>query len=126
MSLLAVGRLVVKIAGRDAGRTGVVVSVLDEKNVLIDGGTRRKKANVNHLEPLAQTIELQDNATHDEVKKTFEQLQLPVWETKRKPATVRPRNVRKGKIIAPEATPPAEQKPVVAPRPKQTITKKEQ
>lgn len=126
MSLLAVGRLVVKIAGRDAGRTGVIVNILDEKHVLIDGGTRRKKANVNHLELLAQTIELKDNATHDEVKKTFEQLQLPVWDTKKKPATVRPRQVRKGKTKTAEAIPQPEEKLATEGKRKGTAKKKEE
>ncbi len=126
MSLLAVGRLVVKIAGRDAGRTGVIVSILDEKNVLIDGGTRRKKANVNHLELLAQTIELKDNATHDEVKKIFEQLQLPVWDTKKKPATVRPRAVRKGKTKTEEVPSQPDKKPAKEQKPKRTAKKKEE
>lgn len=126
MSLLAVGRLVVKIAGRDAGRTGVIVSILDEKNVLIDGGTRRKKANVNHLELLAQTIELKDNATHDEVKKTFEQLQLPVWDTKKKLATVRPRPVRKGKTKTEEVPSQPDKKPAKEQKPKRTAKKKEE
>lgn len=124
MSLLTVGRLVVKIAGRDAGRTGVIVSILDEKHVLIDGGTRRKKANVNHLELLAQTIELKDNATRDEVKKTFEQLQLPVWETKKKPATVRPRLVRKGRMKTAEVAPQPEEEPAKEQKPKRAVKKK--
>ncbi len=84
MSVFEVGRLVMKIAGRDAGRRGVVVDQLDSIYVLVDGGLRRKKVNIRHLEPLPEVIELEPGATHEEVKKEFTKLGLPVWERKAK------------------------------------------
>ena len=44
-----VGRVCLKIAGRDAGKKCVVVEKLEGKYVLIDGMTRRKKCNTLHL-----------------------------------------------------------------------------
>ena len=95
MALFDVGRVVLKIAGRDAGRKAVVVEVLDSQYVLIDGNTRRKKVNVKHLEPTAQMLDIDSGASHDVVKKEFEKIGLSVWETKAKSASSRPHQKRK-------------------------------
>jgi len=60
------GQLCVKIAGRDAGNECVVVEVLDDNFVLIDGNTRRRKCNVDHLEPIGE-LKIKSKAGHDEV-----------------------------------------------------------
>ncbi|MAF99163.1 MAG: 50S ribosomal protein L14e [Nanoarchaeota archaeon] len=85
------GRMVVKLAGRDAGRKGVVVEVLDTNYVMIDGNVRRKKVNVKHLEPLHEVIEVKDKASHSDVKKVFEKLGLAVWDKKSKSVTEKPK-----------------------------------
>jgi large subunit ribosomal protein L14e len=95
MSLFEVGRLAMKIAGRDAGRKCVVVETIDNNFVTIDGDVRRKKVNIKHLEPLTETIDIKDKASHDEVKKAFEKLGLPVWDKKSKKPTERPKQIRK-------------------------------
>jgi large subunit ribosomal protein L14e len=90
--MLEIGRICVKIAGRDAGKKAVVVDVLDEPYVLIDGETRRRKCNVKHLEPLNETIDMSKNATHAEVLKA-----LGLKERKKKAKkekTARPRKVK--------------------------------
>lgn len=58
MSIFDTGRLCMKIAGRDAGRTCVVVEPIDNTFVLVDGDVRRKKVNVKHLEPLPEMISI--------------------------------------------------------------------
>jgi large subunit ribosomal protein L14e len=93
--MIKTGRLCVKIAGRDAGLKCVIVDVLDDKFVLVDGETRRRKCNIMHLEPLKDTIKIRKNASHDEIKKEFEKLGLKVRETKPKPKSERPRKKRK-------------------------------
>jgi len=93
--MIEVGRLCIKIAGRDAGLKCVIVDVLDDKFVLIDGETRRRKCNILHLEPLKDTIKIKKNASHEGVKEEFEKLGLKVMETKPKPKTERPRKKRK-------------------------------
>lgn len=97
MSLFEAGRMVVKIAGRDAGRKAVVVDVFDNIYVLIDGNVRRKKVNIKHLEPLEQVIKLKPGASHEEVRKEFEKLELEVWNKKPKEAKERPKKVKKVK-----------------------------
>ncbi len=97
MSLFEVGRLCVKIAGRDAGRTCVVVEELGNEYVLVDGDVRRRKVNIKHLEPLEKTVDLKTKATPAEVKKVFEKVGLAVWETKPKKAAERPKKQKKRK-----------------------------
>lgn len=102
MNLFEVGRICIKIAGRDSGRKCVIVELLDNTFVLIDGNTRRKKTNRKHLEPLEQTISIKKGASHEDVKREFETLGLPVWETKAKQVGPRPRRKRKVKVKAEE------------------------
>jgi large subunit ribosomal protein L14e len=59
-----IGRVCVKLAGRDAGCQCVVIDVLDNGFVLVDGETRRRKINTRHLEPLAKTIDVAKGASH--------------------------------------------------------------
>ncbi|MBI4147279.1 50S ribosomal protein L14e [Candidatus Woesearchaeota archaeon] len=100
MSIFEVGRLCVKIAGRDAGRTCVVVEAAGNGYVVVDGDVRRKKVNIKHLEPLDRTVEVKSKAAPADVKKAFEKAGLPVWETKPKKAAERQRK-QKAKKEAP-------------------------
>lgn len=84
MSLFEPGRVVVKIAGRDAGRKGVVVEQLDSIHVLVDGDLRRRKVNVRHLEPLPEVMEMEPGAAHEDVAKEFGKRGWAVWERKAK------------------------------------------
>ena len=93
--MIEIGRLCVKIAGRDSGLKCVIVDILDDKFVLIDGETRRRKCNILHLELLKDAIKIKKNASHDEIKKEFKKLGLKVRETKPKQKTERPRKKRK-------------------------------
>ena len=90
MSIFDVGRLCVKIAGRDAGRTCVVVEQLDNTLVLVDGDTRRRKVNIRHLEPLPDILNVTRGASHEEVAAEFKKIGLPVWETKPKLRAAKP------------------------------------
>ena len=110
MSLFEVGRLAMKIAGRDAGRKCVVVETIDDNFVTVDGDVRRKRVNIKHLEPLTETVDIKDKASHDEVKKAFEKLGLPVWNKKSKKTTERPKKVRKKKEKKVEEKPAKKEK----------------
>jgi len=96
MTIFNVGRLCVKIAGRDAGNRCVVVEKMDDTFVVVDGSTRRKKVNVKHLEALPETVELQAG-DHEEVSQLFQQKGWKVWNTKAKTVAARP--VRKHKQV---------------------------
>ena len=113
MSIFEVGRLCVKIAGRDARRTCVVVEAMGNGYVVVDGDVRRKKVNVRHLEPLDRTVELKAKADHAVVAKAFEKLGLSVWETKAKKAAERPKRM-KAKKEAPVVEKKAKPKKVKA------------
>lgn len=80
--MIKVGRLCMKIAGRDAGKHCLIVEVLDKKNVLIDGETRRRKCNLNHLEPLDKVAKLKKSASHYAVIEGLKKLGIKVKEKK--------------------------------------------
>jgi len=97
--MIEIGRLCVKLAGRDAGKTCVVVDIVDNNTVLIDGQTRRRKCNLLHLEPLKQTVKINKGASHDDVAKAFSALKLDVFSPKTKEKkSERPRRKRKVKV----------------------------
>lgn len=97
MSLYEVGRMCIKIAGRDAGNKCVIVEKSEDNFVVVDGNVRRKKVNIKHLEPTSTIMDLGANPSHNDVKKAFESLELPVWDKKSKKVTERPRRQRKSK-----------------------------
>ncbi len=82
--MIEVGRLVVKLAGRDAGLKGIIVDVVDDNYVLIDGQVRRKKCNIKHLEPLDKVVKISKNADHKEVVAEFKKLGIEIKEKKAK------------------------------------------
>lgn len=135
--MISIGRICVKIAGRDAGKRCVIVDILDGPFVLIDGETRRRKCNIMHLEPLEQKIDIKKGASHEEVKDIFTKMGITVLETKPKAKTVRPRKLRRSKLAKTETatkteTKPAEKKTKTAKtaskteaEPKKTVKKEE-
>ena len=72
--MIEIGRLCVKIAGRDAGKKCLIIDVLDDKYVLIDGETRRRRSNVMHLEPLNQVLKVEKDATHGDVLRALKEI----------------------------------------------------
>ncbi len=97
MSLFTIGRLCMKIAGRDAGKKCVVIEQLDNTFVMVDGQTRRKKVNMKHLEPFGPVLEIKENASPEEVKAAFKELGLEVRETHPKSVLARVKPQKKGK-----------------------------
>jgi len=93
--LYDIGTICVKLAGRDAGKTCVVVDIIDATYVLIDGQTRRKKCNVVHLEPLKKSLPIKKGADSATVNKSFEELGIVVKPTTAKKPAPRPMRVRK-------------------------------
>ena len=89
--MIEVGRICVKLAGRDAGKKCVIVDNIDKNFVMIDGETRRRKCNVQHLEPLNKTVKISKNASHDNVVKVFKDLGIELVEKKPRKATTRPK-----------------------------------
>ncbi len=70
--MIEVGRICVKIAGREAGSYCVVIE--EEKNgfVVVTGpreytGVKRRRCNVNHLEPTEHKIDIKSGASDGEI-----------------------------------------------------------
>jgi large subunit ribosomal protein L14e len=69
---IEVGRICVKLVGREATRKCVVVDVIDKSFVLVTGpktvtGIKRRRTNINHIEPLQDKIEVKRGASDEEV-----------------------------------------------------------
>lgn len=88
--IFEIGRMCIKLAGRDAGKYCVVVDIIDDTYVLIDGETRRRKCNVNHLEPMSKILDIAKGADTATVKAVFEKEGLKITESKPKKTPARP------------------------------------
>jgi large subunit ribosomal protein L14e len=76
LTSIEVGRICVKLSGRETGRKCVIVDVVDKNFALITGpktvtGVRRRRTNIDHLEPTPETVEMKKGATDDEVEKAL-------------------------------------------------------
>ena len=90
-----IGRVCMKIAGRDAGKIAVIIDQLEEGYVLIDGQTRRKKVNVKHIEPTDHVLKIEKNASSVVVKKALATIDVVVMDKKPKKTTEKPIKQRK-------------------------------
>ena len=78
MSLYGVGRICVKLSGREAGRKCVIVDVIDKNFVLVTGPkaisrVRRRRANVKQLEPL-EIIDIKKKISDEDLEKELKKL----------------------------------------------------
>ena len=72
MTAIQVGRIVVKTNGREAGKKGVIVDLINENYVLLTGpktltSVRRRKCNINHIEPTDKMIKIKRDSTDEEI-----------------------------------------------------------
>ena len=93
--MIEIGRLCVKIAGRDAGKKAIIIDILNDKYVLIDGETRRRKCNILHIEILNQVVSIEKNPSHEEVAKVLKEIGIETRQTKPKLKTERTKKKRK-------------------------------
>jgi len=73
---IEVGRICVKVAGREAGRRCVIVDIIDKNFVLVTGpksitGVKRRRANIKHLKPTEKKIKIRRRAADEEVIKAL-------------------------------------------------------
>ena len=78
MTLYELGRVCVKIMGRETGSLCVVIGKTDGKNVLITGpknisGVRRRSCNTRHIEPLETILSISEGADDAAVEKAIEE-----------------------------------------------------
>ena len=72
MPAIEVGRICVKLAGRETGKKCVIIDVMDKSFVLITGpqkatGVKRRRVNIGHIKPLKDKIEIARVASDEEV-----------------------------------------------------------
>ncbi|MGD2142361.1 MAG: 50S ribosomal protein L14e [Candidatus Bathyarchaeota archaeon] len=72
MSAMDLGRICVKLKGREAGKRCVIVDVIDRNYVIVTGpqeltGVKRRRVNMNHLKPLNEVIEISQNVSDEEI-----------------------------------------------------------
>jgi len=76
MPTIEVGRVVVKLNGRETGQKCVIVDVIDKNFVLVTGppkisGVRRRRTNVKHIEPTEDTLDIKKGASDEDVGKAI-------------------------------------------------------
>ena len=103
--MITVGRVCLKIAGRDAGQKCVVTQVVDKNFVMIAGATRNRKCNITHLEPLDQAVDIKSGASGAALEKALSAVGISLRVTKAKKPAARPRKKRAVKKAKSTATP---------------------
>lgn len=78
---LEVGRVCMKIAGRESGKYAVILKKVNDAFVLITGpklltGVKRRRCNIEHLEALPYTLEIKEEASDEEVISAFKKANL--------------------------------------------------
>ena len=76
MPAIEVGRVCVKTTGREAGKRCVVLDLMDKNFVIVTGpktvsGVKRRRININHLEPTEEKIKIKRGASDEEVAQVF-------------------------------------------------------
>jgi len=77
MPAIEIGRICVKLRGREAGRKCVIVDIIDDRYVLITGpkqltGVKRRRVNINHIEPTDKKVSIEKGSSDEEVIKALE------------------------------------------------------
>ena len=92
MPAIEVGRICVKLTGREAGRKCVIVDLIDKSFILVTGpktvtGIKRRRTNINHIEPLEDKIAIKRGASDEEVTEALKAAgKLEAMSQKVKPA----------------------------------------
>jgi large subunit ribosomal protein L14e len=68
LSAYDIGRVCLKLKGREAGARCVIVDVIDRNYVVVAGPeVRRRRVNMSHLVPLDEAVSVQRDASDEEV-----------------------------------------------------------
>ena len=76
MHAIDIGRICVKISGREAGKKCVVLEIIDKNFALITGplkvnGVKRRRVNIGHIFPTEEKIKIDRGATDEEVEEVL-------------------------------------------------------
>ena len=77
MKAISVGRIVVKLMGREAGRKAVVTQIIDRNFAEITGpvdltGVKRRRVNINHIEPTDYTVDIERGSDDKSITSAIE------------------------------------------------------
>jgi len=77
MPAIEVGRICLKLAGRESGKKCIIVEVIDKGFVIITGpkkltGVKRRRASINHIAPLKEKIAISRGSSDDLVTQALE------------------------------------------------------
>lgn len=78
MPAVEVGRICVKIAGREAGKKCIVVDIIDKNFLLITGpkkvnGVKRRRVNISHVEPTEKKVNIRRGESDEEIMKILDE-----------------------------------------------------
>ena len=78
VSAIQVGRICVKTKGRETGKKCVIVDLIDKNFVLVTGpksltGVKRRRANVDHIHPLEDCIEIPRGGDDEAILKIIQE-----------------------------------------------------
>ncbi len=79
--MFEVGRVCMKTAGRESGKYCTVIKKMDEGFVMVTGpksltSVKRRRCNINHLEPIEEVVKIKSDASDDEVLKAYQQASI--------------------------------------------------
>ncbi len=80
MAAIEVGRVIVKIAGREALMKAVIVDLVDQNFALISGAgispVKRRRCNIKHLRPLDLSVSIKRGANDEDVAKAIDKANI--------------------------------------------------
>jgi large subunit ribosomal protein L14e len=77
MSVYDIGRVCVKLMGRETGYYCLIVDVIDKNYLLIDGlKVRRRRVNYKHIEPTTDTVDIKKGASHEDIETAIKKAKL--------------------------------------------------
>ncbi len=79
--MIEVGRVCVKLSGREAGKICVVTKKIDKTFVEVTGprnltGVKRRRCNIMHLEPTKYLLKIKEGASDEEIIKVMKKENL--------------------------------------------------
>jgi len=94
-----IGRLCVKLSGREAGRECLIIDEAEGNLVMIDGDVKRRKCNLEHLDISEKILKIKRNAPTSDVQSAMREAGIIVQKRKesKKKSSSRPKKIRKKK-----------------------------
>jgi large subunit ribosomal protein L14e len=78
MPAIDIGRVCVKLLGRESGKKCIVVDIVDKNFVLITGpkqlnGVKRRRVNVSHIEPTEKKVDIKRGESDEDLMKALDE-----------------------------------------------------